>query len=132
MNSWNLAITGGTNPASGNSRAPSTLDPFAEKRRSRRYSVQIPGVVSWMDGGTERVENVFTTSISKYGCALRTGTFHKPGTRLRLEFSGKSIEGKAVHALKDHSNNMVTVGVAFEENGRNFWQVGFDLEPQGF
>jgi hypothetical protein len=86
-----------------------------------------PVVLSWQEGETERVEAVFTSSISRFGCALHTRMFFQPGTRVRLDFAEKTIKGRVVHSLKDHSTNLVTIGVAFDQNGSEFWQVGFDF-----
>ncbi len=75
----------------------------------------------------ERIEAVSTTSINRFGCGLRCQTFFQPGTRLRLEFGGQSIQGRVVQSLKDYSVNLVTVGVKFDQDTREFWPVGFEL-----
>ena len=98
-----------------------------EKRRSPRIAIRLPGFAAWQDDGTERVEKVFTTSVSRFGCAIESHTFFHPGTRVQLEFGGKIIQGRVVHSLKDHSVNVVTTGVAFDQDGRDFWPVGFEL-----
>jgi hypothetical protein len=84
-----------------------------------------PVVLSWKEGDSERVEGVLTTSVSRFGCGLRSRVFFQPGTRVRLDFAGKTMEGRVVHSLKDHSNNVVTIGVAFDQDGSEFWEVGF-------
>jgi hypothetical protein len=96
-------------------------------RRSRRIAVHLPGFVSWVEGGMERIEAVSMTSINRFGCALRCHTFFQPGTRLRLECGDKVIQGHVVQSLKDYSVNLVTVGVAFDQDTRDFWPVGFEL-----
>jgi hypothetical protein len=82
-----------------------------------------PALLSWQDSGVERVEAVFTTTISRFGCALCGRTFFRPGTRVTLDLSGKTIEARVVHCLKDHSTNLVTIGVAFDQESSEFWQV---------
>jgi hypothetical protein len=39
----------------------------------------------------------------------------------------KTIEGRVVHSLKDYSTKVVTLGLAFDEDGSDFWQVGFEF-----
>jgi hypothetical protein len=113
----------------GNSLALETPRPYTEKRRSPRISIRLPILLSWRDGNTETVEALFTASINRYGCALHARTFLQPGTRVKLDFAEKSIAGRVVHSLKDHSNNLVTVGVSFDQDSHEFWPVGFELEP---
>lgn len=86
-----------------------------------------PVVLSWQDGECERVEAVFTSNISRFGCALYTRTFFQPGSRVTLEFAGKTAHGRVVHSLKDHSTNVVTIGVAFDGDGTEYWNLGFDF-----
>ncbi len=82
-------------------------------------------MLSWQEDELERVESVCTVSISRFGCALRSHRFFHPRTRVRLDRAGKTIEGRVVYSLKDHSTNLVEVGVAFDQDGSEFWQVGF-------
>ena len=110
---------------SHNSFPPEPRLSGTERRRSVRIPMRKPVVLSWQEGESERVEAVFTTNISRFGCALRSRMFLQPGTRVRLDFAKKTIEGRVVHSLKDHSTNLVTIGVAFDQNGSEFWQVGF-------
>jgi hypothetical protein len=94
------------------------------RRRSPRVSIRHAGVLSWQEGRTETVEAVSTTSISRFGCALRSIAFLRPGIHVRFDFANKSIEGRVVYSLKDYSNNLVTIGVAFDEDAGEFWQQG--------
>jgi hypothetical protein len=116
-------------PDAGSSLALQTHPSGDRKRRSSRISIRQPqpGVLSWREGKIETVESVFTTTISRFGCALRSRAFLRPGTRVRLGFSHKSIEGRVVSSLKDYSNNLVTMGVAFDQDGGELWQAGFEL-----
>jgi hypothetical protein len=98
-----------------------------ERRRSARIPVRKPVVLSWQERESERVEAVFTTTISRFGCALHSRMFFRPGTRVRLDFAEKTIEGRVVHSLKDHSTNLVAIGLAFDQDGSEFWQVGFEF-----
>ena len=99
----------------------------SEKRRSPRIAIRLPGLISWREGQTERIEAAFTTSVNRFGCALHCHTFFQPGTRLSLDFGDKTIRGHVVHSLKDHSVNLVTIGVAFDQDANEFWPVGFEL-----
>ena len=89
--------------------------------------MRVPGVLSWREGDTERVEAVHTVSISRFGCGLHSQTFFQPGARVRLDFAERSIEGRVVHCLKDHSTNLVTLGVAFDQDGCDFWHLRFEF-----
>jgi hypothetical protein len=96
-------------------------------RRSRRIVIRLPGRILWQDDGTDHEEAVFTVSINRFGCALRCASFFQPGTRLRFELFGKSIEGRVVQSLKDHSVKRVTVGVSFDQDAGELWPVGIEL-----
>ncbi len=99
--------------------------PQSFRRRSPRVSMSKPVVLSWKDDELEHVENVSTLSISRFGCSLRSHRFFQPGTRVRLDYAGRTIEGRVVYSLKDHSTNLVEVGVGFDQDGSEFWQVAF-------
>jgi|SRR3990172_4097175 len=125
-----MTNTGPSAAATAVSDAAAARRPGADQndeRRGRRLSIRLPGLIFWREGEIENVEAIFTTAISPYGCALRSYTFFHPGARVRLEIAGKRIEGHVVHSLKDHSVGLVTVGIAFDEDSREFWPVGFDL-----
>jgi hypothetical protein len=107
--------------------SPETHPFDSERRRSPRFAMRKPALLSWLEGGGERVEAVYTTTISQYGCALQGRMFFHPGTRVTLDLAGKTIEGRVVHCLKDHSKNLVTIGLAFDQDGSEFWQVSFDF-----
>jgi hypothetical protein len=98
-----------------------------EKRRSTRIPARKSLEISWQEGGSERIAEAFTFSISRYGCGLHSEMFLLPGASLKLTTDSRSICGRVVHTLKDHSTNLVTTGVAFEEDASDFWQVGFDF-----
>ena len=121
----------GVTVADSRDSTPLEIQPSAaEKRRGARISMRAPGVLSWREGETERVEAILTISVSRFGCALHSRTFFQPGSRVRLDFAEKSIAGRVVHSLKDHSTNIVTIGVAFDQDGREFWQLGFEFGPR--
>ncbi len=75
------------------------------------------------------MEAVYTISVSRFGCALHSRIFFQPGTRVRLEFAEKAIEGRVVDSLKDHSTKLVTLGVAFDHDSSELWQLGFEFGP---
>ena len=35
------------------------------------------------------------------------------------------MNGRVVYSLKDHSTHLVEVGIAFDQDGAEFWQVVF-------
>jgi PilZ domain len=123
----------GPEPASSapfNSRKvklPKTRPAGSEKRRSARIPVRKSVQISWQKNGSEQVADAFTFSISRNGCGLYSEMFLLPGAGLKLSISRRSISGRVVHTLKDHSTNLVTMGVAFDEDASDFWQVGFDF-----
>ena len=98
-----------------------------ERRRSPRIPMRKPVVLSWQEGESERVEALVATTISRFGCSLHSRVFFQPGTRVRLDFAKKTIEGRVVHSLKDHSTNLVIIGLAFGQDGSEFWQVRFEF-----
>ncbi len=102
-----------------------TTQPQSFRRRSPRVSTSKPVVLSWKDDELEHVENVSTLSVSRFGCSLRSHRFLQPGTRVRLDYAGRTIEGRVVYSLTDHSTNLVEVGVGFDQDGSEFWQVAF-------
>ena len=95
------------------------------RRRSARVPERKPVVLSWREDDLERVESVSTVSISRFGCTLRSHRFFQPGTRVRLDCAGQTIEGRVVYSLKDHSTYLLEVGVGFDQDGSEFWQMGF-------
>jgi hypothetical protein len=127
MSNAGLSAASINDPGSGKSLALQIHPSGARRRRSPRIANRQPqpGVLSWREGNTETVEPVLATTISRFGCALRSRAFLRPGTRVRLDFSQKSIEGRVAYSLKDHSNNLVTMGVAYDHDGGELWQLGF-------
>lgn len=112
-------------PASDQERVPKATQSPSFRRRSLRVSASKPLVLSWQEGGCEHVESAFTFYISRFGCSLQSHRFFEPGTRVRLDYAARTIEGRVVYSLKDHSTNLVEVGVGFDEDGSEFWQVVF-------
>ncbi len=117
-----IAVSGSRNSLSLETRLSGS-----ERRRSARIPVRKPVVLSRQEGQCKGVEAVFTTAISRFGCALRSRMFFQPGTRVRLDLAEKTIQGRVVHSLKDHSTNLVTIGVAFDQDGSEFWQARFEF-----
>jgi hypothetical protein len=105
-------------------RAERTYSP-PFKRRSVRLRERRPVVLSWGENELERKESVWTFSISRFGCGLHSNQFFHLGTRVRLEHAGRTAEGRVVHSLKDYSTKLVEVGVGFDQDGSEFWQVEF-------
>ncbi len=102
-----------------------TTQPQSFRRRSPRVLVFKPVVLSWQESELERVESTFTLSISRFGCSLRSHRLLRPGTPVRLAYAGRTIEGRVVYSLKDHSTNLVEVGVGFDQDGSEFWRMVF-------
>jgi hypothetical protein len=86
-----------------------------------------PVKISWQEHGSEQIADAFTFSISRNGCGLHSEMFLLPGVGVKLTIAPRSMSGRVVHTLKDHSTNMVTMGVAFDGDASDFWQVGFDF-----
>ena len=107
---------------------PTDASPSIERRRSARIPMRHPVVRFWQSGETKRVEATFTTAISRFGCDLHSRMFFPPGTRVKLEFTDKSIEGRVDHSLKDHSTNWVSMGLTFDRDAGEFWQVAFEYQ----
>jgi len=100
-------------------------EPLHFKRRSARIPVREPVVLSWQEGELERMETASAILISQFGCALRSHQFFQPGTRVRLDYAGRTIEARVVYSLKDYSTNLVEAGLGFDQDGSEFWQVVF-------
>jgi hypothetical protein len=113
--------------APSDSHKPASLAALPCKRRGPRIPIRVPGLLSWFEGKTERTESVSTLSISRFGCSLVSRMFFEPGSIVRLEFAAKSIRGRVVYCLKDHSTRKVTVGISFDHDARDFWQLGLEL-----
>ena len=81
----------------------------------------------WQLPEGEQREKGFTVTISRFGCAFYSHAHLRPGTKVKLKLEAEVIDGRVVHALKDHSTKLVTLGIAFEQDASEFWQVGFDF-----
>ena len=106
-------------------QVPNATQSPSLRRRSHRVSASKPLVLTWQEGQSELVESTFTFYISRFGCSLQSHRFFEPGTRVRLDYAGRTIEGRVAYSLKDHSTNLVEVGVGFDQDGSEFWQVVF-------
>jgi hypothetical protein len=94
--------------------------PYAERRRSPRVTVSIPVVLIWDEDGEHR-EHTFTTSVSWYGCAVRSHRFFSIGSRVRLQRGSKIKDARVIHCMQDQSTKMVEVGLGFDADERAFW-----------
>jgi len=92
--------------------------PTELRRRSPRVRVRIPVFLVW-----EYQEHTFTTTVSRFGCALQSRRFFEPGTIVKLQHEGNTIEAKVIYSLEDRSTKLVEVGLAFDQDGREFWGI---------
>ncbi len=97
--------------------------PVELRRRSPRKRVGIPVLLVW-----EHREHTFTVTVSRFGCALHCHRFLEPGTAVRLEHEGNTIEGRVVYSLQNHSTKLVEVGLGFDQDGREFWGTAVPVE----
>ena len=67
----------------------------------------------------------FTFSISQFGCAVRCANSLLPGTRVNLECEGKKMPGKMTFVLKNSALEGFELGIAFDEDGSEFWGEKF-------
>jgi len=82
----------------------------------------IPVLLLWKEEDQqEHREQTFTLSVSWFGCAIRSYKFFRPGTQVRLQREGAAIEARVVYSLWDHQTNLVEVGLAWDQDGREFW-----------
>ena len=102
------------------------MTPFTgeERRRSARLSSERPVLITTTDGEA-RVLTAFTFSISAYGCAARCSSSLPPGTRVVLECSGKKFPAKISFVLKNAAVAGYELGIAFEQDGSEFWGEKF-------
>jgi len=94
-----------------------------EKRRSPRVRAHIPIVLVWQENQQEHREQTFTLNVSWFGCATRSHNFFRPGDRVRVERNPQAREAVVVYSLKDYSRNLVEVGLAFDQDSRDFWGI---------
>jgi len=99
-----------------------TDQPYLEKRRGPRIRVSIPVLLVWEEQGEHR-EHTFTTSVSWFGCAVRTHRFFPLGARVQLQRGEKIKDARVIHCFQDQSTKMVEVGLAFDHDDRAFWGI---------
>jgi hypothetical protein len=75
------------------------------------------------ENGTERAEHVCTLTIGWYGCSIHARTPLAPGANVQLGHNGKAIDASVVYCLRDYSRDVVEVGLAFDRDGRDFWNI---------
>ncbi len=98
------------------------------RRRSPRVRVCIPVLLAWEENQREHREDMFTVTVSQFGCAVHSHRFFEPGTAVRLEHDGKTVAARVVYSLKDHSTKLVEVGVGFDQDGREFWGTAVSVD----
>ena len=92
-----------------------------ERRRSERVRTRKQVVIRWSQSEEVRIEPSPTISLSLYGCAVHTPVALPPGTRVTVEYSGKSREGRVVYTLVNHTAGMVEMAIGFAEDAEEFW-----------
>jgi hypothetical protein len=93
-------------------------------RRSPRIARRIPVLLVWKgEDQQEHREKTFTFSVSWFGCAVRSYKFFRPGTQVQLHHESAVMEARVVYSLWDHQTNLVEVGLAWEQDGREFWGI---------
>ncbi len=94
------------------------------ERRSPRICARIQVLLVWKEGNQEEHrEQTVTLSVSWFGCGVRSHKFFRPGTQVRLEREGAAMEARVVYSLWDHQTNLVEVGLAWDQDGREFWGI---------
>jgi hypothetical protein len=95
-----------------------------ERRRSVRMPSKRPVLLIPADGEPRPVA-AFTFSISQFGCAVRCATELPPGTRVTLECDGKKVPAVVTFVLQSSALEGFELGIAFEDDGNNFWGEKF-------
>ena len=95
-----------------------------ERRRSGRVESKRPVLITPVDG-EPRVLTAFTFSISQFGCAARCSSSFPPGTRVNVECEGKKISAKISFVLRNSAMEGFELGIAFDEDGSDFWGEKF-------
>jgi len=100
------------------------LTSYTEKRRSSRVRLRIPVLLLWEENQQQHREQTFTVTLSWFGCSVHSHKFFRPGARVQIQREDKTMDAQVAHSLWDHSTNLVEVGLAFDHDGREFWQIG--------
>lgn len=95
-----------------------------ERRRSGRVQSERPVLITSVNGEA-RILTAFTFSISAFGCAARCSSSLPPGTRVHLGCEGKKIPAKISFVLRSSALEGFELGIAFEEDGSEFWGEKF-------
>ena len=103
----------------------STSKEAESTRRSARIRVRLPVLYVWWEGEQEHTERTYTITVSQFGCSAHSHRNFRPGTRMQVRRGPKTMEGRVVYSLKDHSTNMVEVAVGFEQDASDFWEIKF-------
>lgn len=94
-------------------------------RRGPRLKLRREITLHWQEGDTRHQDATYTILLSQFGCSLRASINFRPGTPVTVEYEGKSRSGKVVYTLLDYSTNHAEVGVAFEQDASDFWNMRF-------
>lgn len=104
-----------------------TEPPCSLLERGARLPLHAPVLLSWRDGETEIVEPAHTASISRGGCAVTSRRFFASGSRVRLEYKGKTMDGSVVYSLKEKSGTSFQTGIGFDSDAQEFWRVNLEI-----
>lgn len=89
--------------------------------------MHVPVLLVWKEwkeeNQLEHREQTFTFSVSWFGCAVHSYKFFRPGTEVRVEHKDAAMEGRVVYSLWDHSTNLIEVGLAWDQDAREFWGI---------
>ena len=100
-----------------------TLSTHTERRRSPRIRVRISVLLLWEENQQQHREHTFTVTLSWFGCSVHSHKFFRPGTCVQLQRDNKTMDARVAHSLWDHSTNLKEVGLAFDQDGREFWGI---------
>ena len=95
-------------------------------RRSERVRAHVPVTLIWHEHEHRQTERTYTAAVSRFGCLVLCRCNLPPGTAIRIEHDRKVMLGKISYCLKDCATKLVELGIAFDEDGTDFWGVGFD------
>ena len=95
-----------------------------ERRRSSRVQSKRPVLIT-TTGGEPKAVTAFTFSISQFGCAVRCSTSFPPGTHVTLACEDRKIPGKVSFVLTSSAQEGFELGIAFEQDGSEFWGEKF-------
>jgi len=104
---------------------PSQAQTVASTRRSQRVRMRKAVRIRWHENGTSPCHDTYTLSVSRFGCLLMSQQDFLPGTTVLVEHGGKTMVGKVSYSLKNHDTRRVELGIGFELDGSDFWELQF-------